>query len=303
MLAYISWPVVTQFHLGPLMIRPHGALIAIGFVAGAYLMRRSTRLARIPDEQLWRVLEWGLVGGLIGMRVAWDIGHLDEMRSVIDLVAVWNGGMSLLGGLIGAVVLGGIAVRRARLPLLPMLDMAAPGLALGIAIGRFSDLIIGDHLGKSTSLPWGFRYVGGVHPLDGVPAVATVVHPVALYDMVITTALLFVLLRFARRPRAPGSSIALFALWYAGSRVLTDFLRTDPRRLLGLTGSQLTAIVLIGVVSAGLAVRKQGADRGRRRERQRLQSVLPPRGRAGNPLLEMGDATATRRTRKVSTPP
>jgi len=61
MFAYISWRIVTGFHIGPLMIRPHGALIAVGFFAGAFLMRRSTRAAKIPDEQLWRVLEWGLV--------------------------------------------------------------------------------------------------------------------------------------------------------------------------------------------------------------------------------------------------
>jgi phosphatidylglycerol:prolipoprotein diacylglycerol transferase len=163
--------------------------------------------------------------------------------------------MSLLGGLIGAAIVGGFVARRAGLPLIPMLDMAAPGLALGIAIGRFSDLIIGDHLGKPTSLPWGFKFVGGLHPLEGVPAMGTVVHPVALYDMLLTTVLLIVLLRFARRPRAIGSSIALFTLWYAGSRVLTDFLRTDPRRLLGLTGSQLTSIALIAVVLTGLVLR------------------------------------------------
>jgi prolipoprotein diacylglyceryl transferase len=261
MFGYISWRVVTGFHLGPLMIRPHGFLIAVGFIGGALLMRRSTRSAGIPDEQLWRVLQWGLVGGLIGMRVAWDLGHLDEMRSPIDLIAVWNGGMSLLGGLIGAAILGGFVARRAGLPLFPMLDMAAPGLALGIAIGRFSDLIIGDHLGKPTTLPWGFKFVGGMHPLEGVPAVGTVVHPVALYDMVLTTVLLVVLLRFALRPRAVGSSIALFTLWYAGSRVLTDFLRTDPRRLLGLTGSQLTSIVLIAVVLTGLVLRGRASRR------------------------------------------
>ena len=261
MFAYISWRIVTGFHLGPLMIRPHGALIAVGFFAGAFLMRRSTRAAKIPDEQLWRVLEWGLVGGLIGMRLAWDLGHLEEMRSPVDLIAVWNGGMSLLGGLIGALILGGIAVRRAGLPLLPMLDMAAPGLALGIAIGRFSDLIVGDHLGKPTSLPWGFKYIGGMHPLEGVPSIGTIVHPVALYDMLLTTALLIVLLRFARRPRAVGSSIALFTLWYAGSRVFTDFLRTDPARLFGLTGSQLTSIALIAIVVTGLVLRARSGDR------------------------------------------
>lgn len=262
MFAYISWRIVTGFHIGPLMIRPHGVLIAVGFLAGALLMRRWTRAAQIPDELLWRVLGWGLVGGLIGTRLAWDLGHLDEMRSPIDLVALWDGGMSLFGGLIGALILGGIAARRAGLPLLPTLDMAAPGLALGIGIGRFSCLIVGDHLGKPTSLPWGFKYVGGPHTLEGAPAIGAIVHPVALYDMLLTAVLLIVLLRLARRPRVVGSSIALFTLWYSGGRVLTDFLRTDPPRLFGLTGSQLTSIALIAIVVAGLILRGRARASG-----------------------------------------
>lgn len=262
MIGYISWPVVTGIHLGPFMIRPHGLLIGVGFLAGAAVMRRYTRRAGISDDALWRVLEWGLVGGLVGMRVAWDLGHWREMRSLLDYVAVWNGGMSLLGGLIGGVITGGLVARREKLPVVPLLDMAAPGLALAIAIGRLSDLIIGDHLGKPTSLPWGFKFEGGMHPLAGVPPIGAVVHPVALYDLLLTTVLFIVLIRFLRSPRAQGSSIALFTLWYAGSRVFTDFLRMDPRRFAGLTGSQLTSIVLIAAVLVALRVR----DRSRSAE-------------------------------------
>ena len=255
MLAYISWRVVTEIHLGPFMIRPHGVLIAVGFFAGAGLMQRYTRPRGISDEALWRVLWWGLAGGLVGMRLAWDLGHWREMDSAWELISVWHGGMSLLGALIGAVLVGALVARRAGLPIIPLLDMSAPGLALGIAIGRVSDLIIGDHLGKPTSLPWGFRYIGGIQPLDGVPPIGAVVHPVALYDLLLTTALLFVLIRFLRSPRVPGSTIALFTLWYAGSRIVTDFLRTDPRRLAGLTGSQLTSIVAVGAVALALWLR------------------------------------------------
>lgn len=255
MLASISWKVVPELHVGPFMIHPHGLLIAVGFFAGARLMQRHTRPRGIPDEQLWRVLSWALAGGLVGMRVAWDVGHWREMHSALDWIAIWNGGMSLLGGLIGAVLVGAIVARREKLPVLPLLDMAAPGLALGIAIGRASDLIIGDHLGKPTTLPWGFKYVGGIHPLAGAPPLGAVVHPVALYDLILTTALLFVLMRFVRSPRATGSAIALFTLWYAGSRILTDFLRTDPQRLAGLTGSQLTSLVLVAGVLVALRLR------------------------------------------------
>ena len=262
MVGSISWPVVTEVHLGPLMLRPHGLLIAGGFLAGVFLVRRSTRAAGISDDDLWSVATWGLVGGLIGMRVAWDLGHLGDMRSPLDLVAVWNGGMSLLGGLIGAIALGAIVARRRGLLPLPLLDLVAPGLALGIVIGRFSDLIIGDHLGTPTSLPWGFRYEGGMHPLDGVPAIGTVVHPVALYDMLLTTVLLVVLVRFARTSRAVGSVTAVFVIWYGLERITTDFLRTDPHRLIGLTGSQLVAIAAVTATTVTLAVRARRSDAG-----------------------------------------
>jgi phosphatidylglycerol---prolipoprotein diacylglyceryl transferase len=261
-IGYISWPVVTEFHLGPLMLHPHGLLIAVGFFAGAAVMRRYARRAQISDDALWRVLEWGLVGGLVGMRLAWDLGHWREMQSLVDYVAIWKGGMSLLGGLLGGVLAGALVARHERLPIVSLLDMAAPGLALAIAIGRLSDLVIGDHLGKPTSLPWGFRYQGGMNPLAPVPPLGTVVHPVALYDFLLTIVLLIVLIRFLRSARTPGSSIALFTLWYAGSRVFTDFLRTDPRRLAGLTGSQLTSIVLIVAVVAALSVRHRSRIEG-----------------------------------------
>lgn len=259
MIATISWPTAGTVHIGPLAVRPHGVLIGVGFVAGALLLRRRTRKAGIPDETMWSIVTWSLAGGLVGMRVAWLAGHWDVVDDPIDLIAVWHGGMSLLGGLAGGVLVGAFLVRRAGLSPLSMLDMAAPGIALGIAIGRVSDLIIGDHLGKSTSLPWGFRYVGGNHPLEGAPEIGTVVHPVALYDVFITITLLVVLLRFARRVHAPGSAIALFTLGYAGSRILTDFLRTDPRRLWGLTGSQLASILAVGAVTTWLVQRARGA--------------------------------------------
>lgn len=255
MLASITWKVSTELHVGHFMIRPHGVLIAVGFLAGARLMKRYAAPKGISDQTLWRILTWALVGGLVGMRVAWDLGHWREMRSILDWIAVWNGGMSLLGGLIGAALVGGFVARREKLAVLPLLDMAAPGLALGIAIGRVSDLIIGDHLGKPTTMPWGFEYLGSGHPLAGAPDIGAVVHPVALYDLILTSILLVVLLRFMRQARATGSTIALFTLWYAGSRVLTDFLRTDPRRLMGLTGSQLTSILAIAVVGTALVLR------------------------------------------------
>jgi phosphatidylglycerol:prolipoprotein diacylglycerol transferase len=254
-LATISWRPLVEIHLGPLSIKPHGVLIAVGFLVGARLMLRRTRAAGIDDERVWRVLTWSLVAGLIGMRVWWAIGHWSELHSWIEVIAVWHGGMTLFGGLLTAIPVGLLVARRKGLPLLAMLDMAAPSLAIAIAIGRLSDLIVGDHLGTPTTMPWGFRYVGSDHPFAGAPAIGDVVHPVALYDMLLTALLFVVLIRFLRTTRAPGSAIALFAIWYATERIVLDFFRTDSERSLGLTGTQLVSIALVTAILAALTVR------------------------------------------------
>jgi phosphatidylglycerol:prolipoprotein diacylglycerol transferase len=256
-LATISWRPLVEIHLGPLSIKPHGVLIAIGFLVGAGLTLRRTRAAGIEEERVWRVLTWSLVAGLIGMRVWWAIGHWSGLHSWVEVIAIWHGGMTLFGGLLTAIPVGLLVARREGLPLLAMLDMAAPSLAIAIAIGRLSDLIVGDHLGTPTTMPWGFRYVGSDHPFAGAPAIGDVVHPVALYDMLLTALLFVVLIRFLRTTRARGSAIALLAIWYATDRIVLDFFRTDPERLFGLTGTQLISIVLVAMVLAVLAVRSR----------------------------------------------
>jgi hypothetical protein len=148
-------------------------------------------------------------------------------------------------------------VHRHRLPVLPLLDYAAPALAAGLIIGRASHLITGDHLGKHTGLPWGFRYIG-TDPPGTPPPLGAIVHPVALYDLLLVAILLAVLVVLLRTARSPGSAAALFALWYSLDRLLLDFLRTDTTRALGLTGTQLASIAVIAVVALWLWQRGRG---------------------------------------------
>jgi len=255
MLASISWRPIVEIHLGPLSLKPHGILIAVGFLVGAHLLLRRTRRSGFADDAVWRVLWWGLVAGLVGMRAFWVIGNWGTLHSPVEILAVWHGGMTLFGGLLTGIPVALLVARREHLPVVPLLDMATPGLAIAIAIGRLSDLIVGDHLGIPTTLPWGFRYVGSDHPFASAPEIGAIVHPVALYDLVLTTVLFVVLLRFLRIVRAPGSAAALFTVWYAAERIGLDVLRTDPPRVLGLTGTQAASIALIGVVAALLARR------------------------------------------------
>ena len=256
MLAAISWTVDTDRELFGIPIYPHGLLIAVGFLAGSWVLLRYARRDGMPTEPLVDGLSWVAVGSLVGTRGVWVLGNPTELDSPIEVLMLWHGGMTLYGGILGGLVAGVLYLRRHRLPVLRTLDLAAPGLALGLVLGRVSDLIIGDHLGKPTGLPWGFRYVGDNPPGDA-PAIGAVVHPVALYDVVLVSILFVALVVFLRRPRAHGSAAALFAVWYATDRLLLDFLRTDPTRAFGLTGTQLSSVVVLVVTIGWLVLRRR----------------------------------------------
>ena len=252
--AYLSWRVdMTRYFFG-IPYFPHGVLIAVGFLLGGLLLHRYTRERGVPTDVLLDILTWVLVGSMLGTRLVWVAGNLDRMDSVAEVFMIWRGGMTLYGGILGGLIAGVIMLRRHQLPVLEMIDLAAPAMALGLVIGRISDLITGDHLGKPTDLPWGFRYVG-TNPPGEAPPLGAVVHPVALYDAILVSILFAILVLYLRRRRPAGTAAAIFALYYSVDRLFLDFLRTDRTRAFGLTGTQLTSIAVIVFVTGWLVYR------------------------------------------------
>lgn len=255
-LAYISWPVDPRREILGIPFFPHGLIIAVAFVTGAWLMSRYTRRHGLPNDVLWDVITWVTIGSLVGTRLVWVLGNWSELSSPAEIVMIWHGGMTLFGGILGGLVGGIWKARQHRLPILSMLDFAMPAFAFGLVLGRASDLITGDHLGKPTDLPWGFKYLGRDAP--GVdPTLGAIVHPVALYDVISVAVLFVVLVLFLRRTRASGSAAALFGIWYGIDRILLDFLRTDQIRAFGMTGTQLTSVIVVPAIVAWLLVRRQ----------------------------------------------
>ena len=254
MLAFISYNPLVKIHLGPLAISPHGIGIAVGFLAGARLIRPDTRARGITDEQLYTLLTRAAIGAIIGARLAYVINHLGEYDNPLQWFEVWHGGISLLGGIFGAVLAAYPLMRRFRIPVRSIMDAAAPGLALGILIGRMGDLIVGDHLGKPTSFFLGFRCTGANSASPCVAPIGGAVHLPALYDLISVSMLLAVLLVLRRNRRADGFLIVFFAAWYSVGRIIEDFFRIDVTHGTGLTGSQWTSLVTL-IVCVALLVR------------------------------------------------
>ncbi|MDQ1402927.1 MAG: phosphatidylglycerol---prolipoprotein diacylglyceryl transferase [Actinomycetota bacterium] len=253
MLAALSYHPIVHVHIGPLSISPHGVGIAVGFILGARLMLPAAARRGITEDDVYSLLTRAAIGAIVGARVAYVINHVgDYSGHYLDMLKIWQGGISLLGGFAGAILLALPEMKKRRLSFWRVMDAAAPGMALGVIVGRIGDLIVADHLGKATHFFLGYKCpplsVATASPCSGtgqppnIPGL--IVHQTALYDFILTIVLLGVLLWLRRQPRWDGFLIIFFGASSGIDRIVEDFLREDVRRF-GLTGSQMSAIVVV----------------------------------------------------------
>src|SRR5688572_28896323 len=151
--------LVASFTYDPMQrwgpVSPHGVGTALGFFLGAWLMAHRAEPKGIPRSEVYNAVTWGAIGAIIGARGFYVLGHLDEFDSVRDMLAVWEGGLTMFGGFIGVLVLGLGYLRRKGFNIPVALDAAAPGFVVGVIIGRVGDIFIGDHLGRRSDFALG----------------------------------------------------------------------------------------------------------------------------------------------------
>jgi prolipoprotein diacylglyceryl transferase len=283
-LGAIGWPVIDRFDLfGDFAVSPHGMTIAVGYLFGAWILSREGPKRGVTIEHINSMVFWSLIGTIIGARLFYVIGHFSEFDSIGDMLALWRGGLTIMGGMTGAVLINVPLMRRYGYRFFQVMDGAVIGLAFGIAFGRIGDLIIGDHFGKPTSWLFAFQYQGGDpagfgcaaetcrSTLEGGQVLeisrqgATLtsaggellgtgvgIHQTAMYDMFFATLLFLLLYALSRSPRRLGILTLTFGAWYGTARVIEDFLRVD-KHIFGMTGSQWTGLTVALVCFATLA--------------------------------------------------
>ncbi len=244
------------FRIGGLTFHAYWTLLAAAVLVCTLLAVRESRRRREGFVLPPQIGVWGLLGALAGARLFFAIQHTppDQWWRAIFL---WEGGLTLYGGVLGGALAAGLFLKRAGIPWIPVFDIMAPYMALGEAIIRVGCFLNGCCWGRPTSLPWGLSFPAGSavfvdHALAGRidPAVATTtapLHPTQLYQVVgllVVAGLLKMLL--ARKP-FPGAVALGYLALYGVLRFGIEFLRDDSARsVFGLTVS--------GAISAVLAV-------------------------------------------------
>ncbi|MCF6208263.1 MAG: prolipoprotein diacylglyceryl transferase [Ghiorsea sp.] len=253
MLTYPQFdPVI--FHLGPLAVRWYGLMYLGGFLFASFWISRMSRGRGLDlnKDRLSDLLFYAVLGVILGGRLGYVVFYNAPYfwQHPQKIFAVWEGGMSFHGGLLGSILAGYFYCKRVGLPYLELLDRFAVVAPLGLAFGRMGNFINGELWGRiadPAQVPWAmiFPYAGNLPR-----------HPSQLYEMALEGLLLFIILWFTRkRDWAVGTRIAIFLLGYAVARIFCENFR-EPDAQLGFIFANITMGMLqsSAMIVAGLAV-------------------------------------------------
>jgi phosphatidylglycerol:prolipoprotein diacylglycerol transferase len=231
-------PIAVQ--LGPLAIRWYGLMYLLAFLAfyllGRWRIRHSHYGSRtgLTPADVEDLLFFGVVGVVLGGRLGYVLFYKPcyYLQHPLEALAVWQGGMSFHGGLVGVLVACALFARRHRMRWLVLMDFVAPLVPLGLAAGRLGNFINGELWGRASTVPWAM-----VFPQSGTDVAR---HPSQLYQFAGEGLLLFVVLwLYSSRPRAVGRVSGLFLVGYGVLRFLAEFAR-EPDAFLGLLTAGMT---------------------------------------------------------------
>lgn len=222
--------------IGPVTIQAWGLLVALGILVGAAVAARLAKRRRLDPSVIWDVSVWIVVGSMVMARLFY-VAFYDPATYLADplqIVAIWNGGMSMFGGLVGATIAALWFLRRRKLDLKQYADTLCFGLPVGVGIGRIGCFLIHDHPGTLTSFVLGVKYPDG-----------SIRHDLGLYESLYGFALAIVFFLLARRNAKPPTYLVVFLSTYGVYRFASDFLRVIDTRYFGLTPAQYLSVLMI----------------------------------------------------------
>jgi prolipoprotein diacylglyceryl transferase len=249
MIASLPSPSTSGFHLGPLEVHVYGLMYAVALVLAVLITVRRWEAAGGSRELVYDVAIWGFPAGLIGGRLYFLATSWGEVpHHWWGPFAVWEGGLGIWGGIALGAAAGLWRLRRAGVSPGPFMDVVAPALLVGQAIGRIGNYFNQELFGGPSSLPWAIR-ISPAHRPAGYEAF-TSFQPTFLYELTwnLGLAAFLVWLGHHRRIRPPGL-FALYVTGYSAFRIFEESLRVDPAHY--ILGLRLNFYVACALTLAG----------------------------------------------------
>ena len=236
----LTFPMIEEVALkiGPLEIRWYALAYVAGLLLGwlyiHYLSRKG--IASLTKRQVDDLLVFSTLAIILGGRLGYVFFYEPSkyFSDPIQILMIWNGGMSFHGGLVGMILGLILFSRKKNLPLLKLTDVVSMAAPIGLFFGRIANFINGELFGRPSEVPWAIVFPGG----GGFPR-----HPSQLYEALLEGLVLFILLSFLtfffKLNKFPGLITGIFLIGYSISRIIVELFR-EPDASLGFIFSSIT---------------------------------------------------------------
>lgn len=250
------------FQIFGFTIYTHGVGIALAALLGIWLSYRQAKLEGYDPEIVMDFSLYAILAGVLGARL-WEVAFTwqNYVEHPWTIFAVWQGGLSIQGGILGGIFIGIWFAKKRNIPVWKLADIIAPGLILGMAIGRIGDFMAGDEYGIVSST-FGFIYQqpGTIsYQVNGpVPLIPTV-----LYESAADLMIMWGLLKLRHRKPVEGLLFLWMLISYSIARFLLEFLRGDSlRTFMDLRAAQVASVatIIIALLFLMNRIKKQAND-------------------------------------------
>jgi phosphatidylglycerol:prolipoprotein diacylglycerol transferase len=270
-------------------VRYYGIIIVVAMLVAASVGARLARVDGREPDHIWGALTWAIIPGILLARL-WFItfppitGQFDTAYYYSNFfnwetggIAIWSGGLSIFGALLGGVLGAWVYFWRNGLAIPAWLDIAAVGLPLAQAIGRFANYVNQELYGDITTLPWGIaidEVSKRVFPYQSTVdyPIGTLFHPLFLYEALWSLLAFVILLSLFLRRRhklVPGELFLIYLMQYSVIRFLLEFLRLEITVVGGLNFGQVVCGVIFVVAGLTLFLRRRGSAAPRKELKDR----------------------------------
>lgn len=242
------------------VVKSYGLMLAISFALGMWLSVRRARPRGIAAETVMDLVFGVLVSSIIGVRALYVATHASEFDPWYRALFIWDGGLTLYGGILAATATVWWMCRRRGIAFLDMADIFAPGVMLGIGLTRIGCFLAGCCFGNPTTCALAVHF-----PAEAPASLVfggRAVHPTQLYASAAGFAIFGLLLLAERRPCGRGATFGRFLALYGIARLVEDMFRYyEPGQVVaGLSSNQwVSAVLVVAGAAVVLRARRAGA--------------------------------------------
>ena len=245
------------FESGGVTLYRYGVLLAAAYLIGLQMALVRARARGLDAQRVMDLGIWIIISALAGAKLlllALDFHHFADRPQ--DLLGLVRSGGVFYGGMIAALAVALLYLRRHTLPLWTTADVFAPGIALGHAVGRMGCFLAGCCYGYPTSVPWAVTFRDPAAAANVGTPLDVPLHPTQLYEAGAELLILAALLRLERRGGGfAGRTFWTYLLLYGVSRFIIEFYRGDNRGAIGpLSTSQFVSVIVVPVAIVMLVV-------------------------------------------------